>query len=92
MIEVQYAVHFTGTQTLWNPKTKTNDVIDTNAYYALKQPTYEWCFTEDLNEANLWKTEKGARKVIKHGINHNTSLNGDFKLVKVKLETVKTLL
>ena len=33
-------------------------------YYAKQQPYYHWSFTEKLEEAHLYKTEKQAKKRI----------------------------
>ena len=35
-------------------------------YYAKKQPTYEWCYTDDILEAYTWKSLTAAKSKIKH--------------------------
>lgn len=37
-----------------------NTLIDVKGFYAAKQPNYEWSFTENIEEAMLYKTKKGA--------------------------------
>ncbi len=31
-------------------------LLTDKGYYAREQKTYEWCFTKDVGEAQLWKT------------------------------------
>lgn len=55
MIE-QYAIYFEG---------NTDKYGYIKGYYAAKQPNYEWSFTDDINEAKLWKSKTFANKHIK---------------------------
>lgn len=40
--------------------------FDGLGYYAAKQPNYEWSFTHDMNEAQMYKTIKKAQDRIDH--------------------------
>lgn len=37
-----------------------NTFYDVKGYYATKQRNYEWSFTENIEEAMMYKTKKGA--------------------------------
>jgi hypothetical protein len=58
----RYAIFF---DAIWDGRgTKNPEVI--KGYFARKQPYFDPIFCEDINDANLWKTRKGAQAVIDH--------------------------
>lgn len=61
-MSTRYAVFFDG---LWD-NYGTQDPTEIKGYYATKQPNYHWSFCDDINDAKLWKTKKGAQKKIEH--------------------------
>ena len=59
---MRYIVRFYGE---WN-RYGTTESEEINGYYAKKQPRYEWSFTDNILEAKIWKTQKGAENQIQH--------------------------
>lgn len=58
-------------------------------YYAQKQPTYEWCYTDNPQEALRYKTFKAAKEKANHGLELNSNSN---KIVVIEeFELVETL-
>ncbi|MFW6246816.1 MAG: hypothetical protein ACOC22_01425 [bacterium] len=60
-----YIVYYEGEMKMGNGKT-----TQVKGYYAAKQPHYEWSFTDNIENALLYKTKKGAleRKNFNYGI------------------------
>lgn len=58
----KYAVYFEGKCDWYGHGPE----VEIKGYYARLQPNYDWSFTDDVNNAKLWKTEKGANNKIRH--------------------------
>jgi len=45
-----------------------NEIVKVKGYYAAKQPHYFWSFSENIEDAMMYKTKKGAleRKNYNH--------------------------
>ena len=50
----RFVVYYEGEIKQWN------GLVNVKGYYAAKQPHYEWSFTENIEEAMMYKTKKGA--------------------------------
>lgn len=80
----RFAVYFEGKCDWYGTKPE----VEIKGYYAQSQPNYEWSFTDDINKAKLWKTEKAAEKKIDHQkICSYRTLKG--KVVDVDVEEMK---
>ena len=66
MEKKNYVVFFKGKRD-WD-RTQPDHALNTeiNGYYAEKQPNYKWSFTDDINNAKVYKTLNGAEKRVKH--------------------------
>lgn len=64
MVTEYFAVKFSGIYT--DNRGSQQQVVLVNAYYAEKQPNYSWSFTEDFQEAHLYKTKKAAHNRLEH--------------------------
>ena len=54
--------------------------VKDKGYYANNQPTYLWCFTDDVNKAKLYKTlngiatmTKNRNDIVVHVVDHTVS-------------------
>lgn len=58
----RFVVYYEGEMKTWK------GTIHVKGYYAAKQPHYEWSFTENIEEAMMYKTKNGAleRKKYNH--------------------------
>jgi hypothetical protein len=74
MIETRYAVLIEG------------DFTSLPAYYADKQPKYEWSFTKNFTEAKLYKTKEGAEERILHAEQLQGNLTGKLIEIRIKQE------
>lgn len=52
----RFVVYYEGEIKQWN------GFVTVKGYYAAKQSHYEWSFTENIEEAKMYKTKKGALK------------------------------
>lgn len=57
-----------------------------SGYYAKKQPTYEWCFTKNVDEAYQYSTRKGANS---RGMD---SISKHFRIVELKVEIISEVI
>jgi len=68
-----------------------------NSYYSEKQPNYEWSFTQNINEAKIYKSKRNAEDLVRHAIEcgkyfpRSKKFVSGYKIIEVNVEVFKAI-